>query len=462
MRNKLTLLPLTLLMISAVDSNRNLPSTALFGGSLVFYFLFAAIFFFFPTALVSAELGSSHHKKEGIYDWVRHALGEKWGMLAIWLQWVNTVVFFPTILTFIAGALAYVIDPALINSKLYMLITISVIFWLLTLLNLRGLHISARANTLLTLGGTLIPVFFLMALGLVWLLKGEPLQISLSLSSITPEIGKFDSWVALVAVTASLLGMELTAVHIGEVRDPQTVFPRALGIATFAILFTMLFGALTIATVLPVGEINLAGGIMQVFEAFFRSFGLEALIPVMTFLIVFGSAGGLINWMISPSKGLLFAANHGFLPPRFTRLNKQGMASHILITQAIIVTLLTSLLLFLPTVNGFYWFLTALSTGLYMLMYGLMFVSALILRKQMDVSHGHFVIPGGRPALLLCCFSGLFGCAITFFFGFVPPTHVNVGSPLGYVLMIAGGMLFFVCPIFLVFLYKSRKHKTIT
>ncbi len=39
----------------------------------------------------------------------------------------------------------------------------------------------------------------------------------------------------------------------------------------------------------------------------------------------------------------------------------------MLITQAIIVTVLSALFLFMPSVNGSYWLLTALAAQLYML-----------------------------------------------------------------------------------------------
>src|ERR1700760_1231064 len=97
----LTTLPLTLLIIGAIDSIRNLPATALFGSSLIFFFIFSAIVFLIPAALVSAELSSTWTEKSGIYYWTKLAFGEKTGFVAIWLQWINTMVWFPTILSFL-------------------------------------------------------------------------------------------------------------------------------------------------------------------------------------------------------------------------------------------------------------------------------------------------------------------------------------------------------------------------
>src|SRR3989344_2861028 len=136
---KLSLLALTLLIISAVDSNRNLPAAAIFGSPLIFFFLFSAVFFLFPASLVSAELSAAFPEKGGIYHWVRAAFGEKTGMCAIWMQWINTMAWYPTILSFLAGTGAYLFNPALMENKGYMMISIATIFWGITLINLFGI-----------------------------------------------------------------------------------------------------------------------------------------------------------------------------------------------------------------------------------------------------------------------------------------------------------------------------------
>jgi len=58
---------LAMITIGSVDSIRNLPATALFGSSLVFFFLFGALVFLLPSALVSAELASSSKQHGGVY-----------------------------------------------------------------------------------------------------------------------------------------------------------------------------------------------------------------------------------------------------------------------------------------------------------------------------------------------------------------------------------------------------------
>ena len=454
-RAKISFFALVLLIISAIDSNRNLPASAIFGAPLIFFFLFSAVFFLFPSALVSAELSATFPEEGGIYHWVKEALGDSFGMLAIWLQWINTIVWYPTILTFIAGTLSYLFDPALMNHKIYMICAISGTFWGLTIANLFGIRVSSGLNTLFASVGTVFPMLLLIALAIFWAFLGNPFQIEISAQSIFPSLMQLDTWTALQAVMGSFLGMELSGVHIANVPHPQKTFPRAILLSSVYILGTMLFGSLAIAVVLPAAQINLAGGLMQVFDNFFQAFHLEALVPWMTLLIVVGSLGGMINWLISPAKGLLHASQYGFLPNMFTKINRHGVAGRILIGQAILVTIFCALLLFLPSVNAFYWFLTALSNSLYMLMYILMFLSVYRLRSRRV--ERVFQIPGGHLGLVIVSLFGLIGSSLTILFGFIPPEHIDVGSPLRYTLMIATGNFLLILPSFFLILRKKRK-----
>lgn len=456
-RAKISFLALVLLIISAIDSNRNLPSSAIFGSPLIFFFLFSAIFFLFPTALISAELSAAFPEEGGIYHWVRAAFGENLGMLAVWLQWINTVVWYPTILSFIAGTLTFLFDPTLLDSKLYMICAISFIFWGLTIVNLYGIKVSANINTLFASIGTIFPMLLLIILGIIWALSGNHFQIPLSMDAIFPSLSKLDTWTALEATMGSFIGMELSGVHVNNVPHPQKVFPRALLMSAVYILATMLFGSLTIAVVLPADQINLAGGLMQVFNNFFKVFGLGFFVPIMTLFIVIGSIGGMINWLISPAKGLLQASEHRFLPKFFAKTNARGTASRILISQAVLVTLFCTVLLLLPSINAFYWFLTALSNSLAMFMYILMFLAVYCLRsKKLQLA---FKVPGGRFGLGLVSLFGLFGAGMTVLFGFIPPNNVNIGSPIRYTLMIAIGNLALIMPIFFFIAHKKRREE---
>lgn len=453
---KISLFLLVLLIVSAIDSIRNLPSSALFGSSLIFFFALGALIFLLPIALVSAELTAALPEKGGPYYWVSQAFNDKAGMLAIWLQWINTMVWYPTILAFIAGTIAYLINPALVTERSYVIPVILVTFWLLTFANLFGIRVSARINSFCGLIGTLIPMGFLILLGIIWVAKGNHIPISFKANEIFPTLSKSENWISLTTIVASFLGFELAGVHVNDIKNPQSNFPKAIGYSTLLLTITMLFGALAIAVVLPASDINLISGIMQVFTNLFKAFDLEWAIPITAFLILVGSLGSIINWLISPAKGLLHAAQYGFLPKFFTKTNRYGVAHNILIAQAIVVSLFCLTYFLVPSVNAFYWFLTALSTDLYLWMYILMFISALRLHHTLKDRPASFKIPFKNVGMWVTCLVGIFGCLITITVTFfIPPTFAI--SKSYYAFLIALGNIVMIVPVLFFYLYRHFK-----
>ncbi|MBS3905282.1 MAG: amino acid permease [Simkania sp.] len=457
MNKKISFLSLVILIISAIDNMKNMPGAALFGSSLLFFFSFSAILFLIPTALVSAELSAAFPEKGGVYQWVNKAFGSRWAMMAIWLQWINTMVWYPTMLSFIAGTLAYLIYPELAENKIYLITCILTIFWGLTWINLKGIHASSKLTNICSIVGTILPMTFLIALGALWVFSGQTLQISLKPSDMIPSLAHSESWVSLIAIMASFLGMELSGVHVNDIHQPQKNFPRAVCLSALFIFLSMSLSSLAIALVLPEKEILLISGVMQVFSSFFDVFGLGFLTPILALSIAIGSIGTMVNWLISPAKGLLHAAEFGFLPPFFTRKNKAGVASNILLAQAMLVSVFCLVFLFQPSVNGFFWFLTALSTELYMIMYILMFCAALKLHHKYLDRPTTFKIPGGNFGMWSLSLFGLIGCFTTIIVTFFPPGNITIGNPMRYLFMIGIGNLVTISPLLLFSLYKKRK-----
>jgi putative glutamate/gamma-aminobutyrate antiporter len=448
-KHSLTIFSLTMITVGSVDSIRNLPATALFGSQLVFFFLLGALFFLIPTALVSAELASGWPKQGGVYVWVKEAFGKKAGFLAIWLQWIENVIWYPTILSFVAGTIGYFIDPSLANNAYFLCLVIVSSFWGATFINLRGMHSSAMLSNICAISGLLVPMALIIGLGAAWIIGGNPVQISFDLPSILPHLQDKSMWVSLTAIILSFCGIEIATVHANDVHNPQHAFPRALIYSVAIILSTLILGSLAIAVVMPAQDINLVAGIMQAFDAFFARYQLSWFMPVVAVMLVLGGLGGVSNWIIAPTKGLLVAAQDGNLPPFFQRVNKNGAPVTMLIGQAMIVTILSGLFLFMPSVNGSYWLLTALAAQLYMLMYLLMFLAAIKLRLSAPSHPRPFRIPGGTIGLCFVAGVGMIGVLTTLVVSFIPPSDINVGSVLHYETMLIVGLILMCAPPFI-------------
>ncbi|MBL6967130.1 MAG: amino acid permease, partial [Desulfobacteraceae bacterium] len=145
---------IAMINLAIIYSIRGLPLLAEEGTSAAFYLLASAVFFLIPVAFISAELATGWPPKGpgGIYVWVREALGERWGFVAVWMQWSENVIWFPTVLSFIGATITYIFMPSLANNKVYMLATILVIYWAGTFANLRGMKTSAWISTLGVIG----------------------------------------------------------------------------------------------------------------------------------------------------------------------------------------------------------------------------------------------------------------------------------------------------------------------
>lgn len=454
---KISFFSLAILMVAGIDNLKNMAGVALLGSSMIFFFILAAALFLVPTALVAAELSSSV-KEGGIYEWVKKAFQDKWALAAVWFQWINTMIWYPTMLSFIAATLAYFIDPKLAENKIYLIGSTLAIFWGLTWINLKGIQLSSKIVNYCSLLGTILPMGCLIAIGFFWVFRGESLQIEFTTQEMLPTFSKSDSWVSLIAIMASFLGIELSSVHANDIQNPRKNFPKAAIVAAIFIFLSMGLSSLSIALIVPKEEINLLSGVMQVFQHLLSILGASKITPLAALLIALGAIGTMINWLIAPAKGLLQAGKDGYLPPFFLRTNQHGAPSTILITQALLVSLISLVFLFPQNPSESFWLLTALSTALYMTMYLLMFAAALKLRstkKSLEIEDTSFKLP--TKTLWSLSFLGALGCLTTIFFSFLPPTGIAIGNTALYALQILSGNALAMLPLVFFYRHKSKK-----
>lgn len=455
---KIGVFVLTMFIVGSIDSLRNMPANAMFGTPLLFFFIVAALTFLLPIALISAELTSYHPEKNGIYEWILEAFGEKVAFLGIWLQWINAATWYPSILSFIAGGLAYLIAPSLATNKLFIVIVILTVFWSLTFLSLRNLSLSAGFTTVCTIIGFLLPFSVIIVLAIIWQFNGGPAQIHLSFHAILPKFSHIDNWISLTTIITAFLGMELATINVKNIKNPTKTYPVSVITASLIIVVTMILGSLAIAFVIPEQKIGLTTGIFQTITYYFTIFHLQDVIWLGCGLVILASLGEMINWIISPARGLQQAAQTGTLPAMFKKTNASGMPINILILQAILVSVVCFIFVIFKSVNSIYWLLTDLSTELYVLMYCLMFIAALRLHHKHKAIKKPFTIPGGSIAKWALCLLGLLSCAVTLTVGFIPPSEVHVGGTLHYQIIFTVGLIVLCLPG-LILMWRSKQSR---
>lgn len=447
---------LAMINVIAVDSLRSLPAGAEYGFSLIFFYLLAAICFFIPTALVTAELATAWPNTGGVYIWVRTAFGQRWGFFTIWLQWIYNVIWYPTILSFIAATLAYLIDPALANNKIFTLIIVLGTLWLVTGLNCLGLKAASRFTSLGAIIGTLIPMAIITLLGFCWLKGGRPTEIHFTWSELFPSLTNYNNLAFITTLIFGLIGLEMSAVHAGDVRNPKRDYPRALLLSATLILVSLIFASLAIAIVIPPSKLSVLSGLTDAYVLFLNAYNLKEFIPVVIILIILGSCCGVSAWLLGPSRGLLIAAKESGINSRWLEVNKEGMPNRLLVLQAIIVTFLSSVFVLMPSVNSAYWLLSVMTAQLGVGFYIFMFAAALRLHYKSSETPRSYRIPGGKFGIWLVVILGIASCIFTFAVGFIPPPGVQIGSLARFETILIIGTIVFCLPPFLI----RRWYKT--
>lgn len=451
---------LAMMNVGAVMSLRGLPMMAKEGLTMVFYILFAALLFLVPVSLVSAELATGWPREGGVYRWVSEAFGRRMGFTAIWLQWIQNVIWYPTVLAFAAGCLSYLfLDPALADNKYFNVAVILVVYWGATLANFQGVKTAGWLTTAGVVAGTLFPAALIIVLGLLWSLTGNPMEMLKTSHSLLPDFSSFENISFLAGIVLLFAGMEVGAVHVTELKNQKTGYPKAVFLAMFIIIATFTLGSLAIASVLPESQISLTAGIMQAFKDLLGRFGAAWLLPVLGFLAAFGTVGGVVAWLAGPSRGLLATAKEGELPPFMQRTNNKGVQVNILLVQGIIVTLITLVYVIMPNVSAAFFLLTALTATLYLIMYALLYASAIKLRYSQPDTERAYRLPGGNAGMWIIAGAGLAAVVFALVVGFFPPAQLAVGSPAFYVGFLAVGALAFLAAPLVIAKFKKPSWK---
>ena len=442
---------MTIMIITTVVSLRGLPSQAEFGIQSIFYYLFAAIFFLLPFSLVCAELASTYTHSGGLYRWVSEAFGPRWGWSAMYLEWQTLVIWFPAVLMFAAVSLAYIFwpesfDARLSANKLYTLIVVLAVYWITNFIAFRGMKSSKILSTLGGLFGTIVPAAVLIVLGVAYLCMGKP--IMLTHESFFPDFTKIGTVVLAASIFLFYGGMEMNAVHVQNMKNPAREFPRAIFLAVAVIVLIFVFATLAIGFVVPAKDINLLASLLVAYNDLWASVGAPWLGNVMALLITFGVIGQVSVIIAGPSTGLVAVGESGYLPRSLQKVNKNGVNKPILYVQAIFVSLLALVLVVLPSVESAYQVMSQMATVIYLILVLMIYFAFFRLRHTQPLKRRGFRIPGGRFGEIAVGGIGVLGAFIAMVLSFFPPSQINTGSPVVYVLIIlCGAVVFFFLPL---------------
>lgn len=292
---------------------------AMTGAGTPIAFLIAAALVICPN-IVLAVLGSAVPATGGMYTYVRDYIGRKTGFFYLALLVAGQLVlamFAITFATYFCGLVPGLNETA-------------VAFIILTLcyvMNIVGVEMAAKLQNIL--------VIVLIAAMAAFILFGMPKvnwdTFAGGASAIMPN-----GWMGLLT-GASLLtfatgGAEFLSELGGEMKNPGRDLPRAMIGSTVIVAVIYAFIGIVAVGVLPVDEV--AGeSLMLVAKEIFPA-------PLYVFFIVGGGMFAVASTLNATftwcTKGLLIAAEEGWLPKQATTINKKG-APWVLLTVFYIV-----------------------------------------------------------------------------------------------------------------------------
>jgi amino acid transporter len=446
--------------ITAVMSLSSIAYMATIGLQNVAFFAFAAILFFIPSALISAELGGMlTNNNGGVYTWVSKAFGKNSGLVAIWMEWFNNIIAAPASMAALVATFAYVGFPELAHNATAMFLLLLLVTWVMTLFNFLPI---GKVAILSIIGGSLgmiLPGVLLIICAIYWLLSGAPLQVSFSTAGDWIPTMSFATFALLVKVLGSYSGIQAVSFHTRNVKNPRVNIPISMLITVVIIFCITTLASVSLASIVPSADRNALNGLIQAIALVMHRLNLDWLAHIISLFICVGMLAGVSIWILSPARGMQEVAAQGLIPKVFARTNKHGMPTGVLLIQAVICSLLATLFLLMPSIEAAFAMIVALTGQFTIMMWVLVFASALRLRYiAPDLERPFRVGKTGNMAMIFWATLGIIACSCGFFLGLFPPKFSHVQNIGNYViLMIIADIIIIAVPFIYIKFRKTDK-----
>ena len=445
------------------------PSFASSGFHLVFFLIIGGILWFLPVALCAAEMATvKGWESGGIFAWVGNTLGRRWGFAALFFQWFQITVGFVTMAFFILAAFAYVVGwDALYKDPLVMFFGVAAIVWLLTLTQLGGTKYTARISKVGFVGGIIVPVLVLLAGLLIYFATGGMSQIAISPAAFVPDFSKADTLVIFASFILAYMGVEASASHVNELKNPNRNYPLAMIILAVLTIALDALGGLAVATTLPASVLdgNLSFGVIEAFRAIYVEHigpAFSWIVFAVALLLALGVLAEISAWIVGPSRALLDTAHDGILPPSFKKVNKHGVSVRTVVVQAAIVTMWDAVLCGSIALSGgsssSVGYLTAigLTVVIYLVGYVLFFLGYFVLVLRKKSLPRSFQLPGGTPFKVVVAGVGLVMTLATLVISFFPSSNLTAQANQVYQITL---FVAFAVSVALPFVIYSQRHR---
>ena len=458
---KIKLFPITMLNVTAIVSLSSIAYMATIGLQSIVFYLIAAIFFLLPSSLICAELSSMMTQNNGgVFTWVRAGLGDQCGVIAMWLEWFNNVISFPVTISAIIASIAYLCFGSEIYNKSILSLAIIIVFWLITFFNFLPIKRVFYLNIIGAIFGMILPGILLMFGAIYYWYNGI---MNIKYAGVHDFIPSFSlaTYAILVKTLSSYSGIQSVAFHMRNIDQPQKNVPKAIFSSVLIIVALTIFSTCSLMVIIPVGEVNVLNGLVQGISKVLDVLGVGFMRPVVVFLVALGMLSSLSTWILGPARGMQEAAERKMFPRSFSGINRNGMPVNMLLIQVCIGTVITLVFLVMPSIYSAFALLIALTAQFTVLMWVMVFISAIRLRY---IAPGyprifHVGARGSNFTLIMMVSFAIMSCLLGFISGLFPPAFSKVQTIWWYIILVLiADIIIISIPLLWVFIYKKRSQ----
>jgi amino acid transporter len=443
---------LTLLCVVAVANLNLVPVVAAGGGAMIWFWLLALVFFFWPQGVAVIELSRRYPGEGGIYLWSKERFGPFHGFLAGWCYWTNNVFYIPTLLLYLVGIAVYIGGPqhvALGESKWFVFTAAILLLAVLVTLNVRGLGLGKWVNNAGAVG-TAVAAAVLGGLALLVLgthgstFAGTDFRFAAADWTVVNTFG---------VICFGLVGLELGSVMGDEIRDPQRTVPR--GVLWGGVASGLLYIGATLAVLLalPRTQIDPVKGILQAVTQMAHSVDLGWLISPVALVLTFSIAGIASAWLSGSARIPFVAGLDRYLPDSLGRLHpRYGTPYVALIVHATFSGLFVAMSFLGATVEQAYKTMLDLAVVLQLVPFLYLYAALVDLARLPEDARGHY----SKGMLWFAGLSGFVTTCLGMVVAFIPQ-HEGEALWLFETKMSVGTVLFLALAAFFYFPYSRRK-----
>ncbi|MDU2940472.1 MAG: glutamate/gamma-aminobutyrate family transporter YjeM [Enterobacteriaceae bacterium] len=470
---KMSLIGLILMIFTSVFGFANSPSAyLLMGYSATPFYIFSALFFFIPFALMMAEMGSAYRKEEGgIYSWMNNSVGPRYAFIGtfmwfssylVWMVSTAAKVWVP-FSTFLFG-MDKTQDWSLAGLSATQVIGILAACWIIviTLVASKGINKIARVTAVGGIAVMCLNLVLLVASIVILCLNGghfaQPIDF---ISSPNPD---YQSGLAMLSFLVFAIfaygGIEAVGGLVDKTDNPEKNFAKGIILAAIVIsigyaLAIFLWGVSTnwqqtlsnktvnLGNITYVLMKNLGMTLGQAMQLtpenavtmgtwFARVTGLSMFLAYI---------GAFFTLIYSPLKAIIQGTPKALWPMAMTRLNANNMPANAMWMQCVLVCLFILLVSFGgDTASAFYNKLTLMANVSMTLPYLFLALAFPFFKARQGLDRP-FVIFKSRISTLLATFIVVLIVAFANIFTVVQP--VIEANDWSSALWMVGGPIFF-------------------